>query len=31
MENWTLDGEFQRRVYAALVGDRETAGRPDGR
>jgi len=27
MENWALDGEFQRRVYAALVGDGRTAGK----
>jgi CubicO group peptidase (beta-lactamase class C family) len=31
MENWALDGEFQRRVYAALVGDGRTAGRPEER
>ena len=31
MENWALDGEFQKRVYAALTGDGRTAGRPDGR
>jgi hypothetical protein len=24
MENWALDGEFQRRVYAALTGDGRT-------
>ena len=27
MDNWALDGEFQRRVYAALTGDGRTAGR----
>jgi len=31
MEHWALDGEFQRLVYAALVKDGRTAGRPDGR